>query len=171
MEVKAQLNQLRMAPRKARLVANLISGMDVAAAKIQLELTTKKASDPILKLLNSAIANAKNNHKLEESNLYVSKILVNGGTVMKRWFPRAMGRAFPIKKRTCSIILTLSERNEVLKPEENRKKKAGKEQKETDNAAKNAAKEEKPKKKHKEAAKGDKGDKSTKKSVAKKEKK
>jgi len=124
MEVKAQLNQFRMAPRKVRLVANLIKGMHVEDAKIQLELMTKKSSNPVLVLLNSAIANAKNNHKLDESNLFVSKILVNGGPTMKRWFPRAMGRAFPIKKRTCSIVLVLSELNNDEKPSKHKKVKA-----------------------------------------------
>lgn len=109
MDVKAQLNQLRMAPRKVRLVANLIKGLHVEDAKIQLELLTKKSSEPLLKLLNSAIANAKNNHKLDGDDLVISKIVVNGGPTIKRWFPRAMGRAFPIKKRTCDVILTLSE--------------------------------------------------------------
>lgn len=122
MEVKAQLNQLRMAPRKVRLVANLIKGLHVEDARIQLELMTKKSSDPMLKLLNSAVANAKNNHKLDENTLFVSKVMVNGGPTIKRWFPRAMGRAFPIKKRTCSIILVLSEL-EGEKPEKNKKAK------------------------------------------------
>lgn len=122
MEVKAQLNQLRMAPRKVRLVANLIKGLPIEDARIQLELITKKSSDPVLKLLNSAVANAKNNHKLDESVLFVSKIMVNGGPTIKRWFPRAMGRAFPIKKRTCSIILVLSEL-ETAEPKKNKKAK------------------------------------------------
>ena len=130
MEVKAQLNQLRMAPRKVRLVANLIKGLHVEDARVQLELMTKKSSDPMLKLLNSAVANAKNNHKLDESTLFVSKVLVNGGPTIKRWFPRAMGRAFPIKKRTCSIVLVLSEL-EGEKPKKNRKVKPEK----TKNAA------------------------------------
>jgi len=123
MEVKAQLNQLRMAPRKVRLVANLIKGLHVEDARVQLELMTKKSSDPMLKLLNSAVANAKNNNKLDESALFVSKVLVNGGPTIKRWFPRAMGRAFPIKKRTCSIILVLSEL-EAQEPKKSKRAKA-----------------------------------------------
>lgn len=107
MEVKAQLKQLRIAPRKVRLVANLIKGMNVENARYQLEYSTKKSSKNILTLLNSAVANAKNNHKLVENNLYISKIIVNGGAVLKRSMPRAMGRAFPIKKRMSHVMLVL----------------------------------------------------------------
>ncbi len=107
MEVKAQLNQLRIAPRKVRLVASLIKGMDVANAKYQLEYSAKKSSKNILTLLNSAIANAKNNYKFDEKNLYVSEVIVNNGTVLKRSMPRAMGRAFPIKKRMSGVTLIL----------------------------------------------------------------
>lgn len=123
MEVKAQLNKLRISPRKMRLVANFVKGMSVGKARVQLEFSSKKSSDPMLKLLNSAVANAKNNFKLDENNLYISELRVNGGPVLKRSHPRAMGRAFPIKKRTCDVILTLNELDKIAK---NEGKKAGK---------------------------------------------
>lgn len=121
MEVKAQLKNLRIAPRKVRLVANLIKGMDTTNAVSQLEYSTKKSSENILTLLNSAIANAKNNFKLDEKKLYISEIMVNGGTIMKRSMPRAMGRAFPIKKRTCHVILILKATGSDATQEKNNK--------------------------------------------------
>ena len=131
MEFKASLNNLRMSPRKARLVANLVKGMNAAQAKAQLMFTTKKSAPLILKLLNSTLANVKHNYNLEinENNLYIKTIVVEGGPMLKRWLPRAMGRATPIMKRTCSIKLVLADKEgkkveariskpEVLKPEE-----------------------------------------------------
>lgn len=108
-EIKANLNNLRMAPRKVRLVVNLIRGMSVAQAKNQLAFLVKKPAPLILKLLNSATANAKHNFSLQENNLYIAKILVEAGPTLKRWLPRAMGRATPIMKRTCSVKLVLGE--------------------------------------------------------------
>ena len=126
MQVTAKLNNLRIAPRKVRLAANLIKGMDVNQARNQLRFLVKKSSESILKLLNSAAANAKNNFNLEENNLYVDKILVDEGPTLKRWLPRAFGRATPIMKRTSHITLILAER----KPTEVRKDAKKKEVKE-----------------------------------------
>jgi len=109
MEAKAILNNLRIAPRKVRLVANLIKGMPTSQAQAQLKFLPKRSSEPILKLLNSAIANAKN-FNLDENNLYISKIFVDSGQTMKRWLPRAFGRATPIMKRSSRITLFLNER-------------------------------------------------------------
>ncbi len=110
MQVTAKLNNLRMTPRKVRLVANLVKGMDAKDAKTQLQFMNKKAAGLILKLLNSGLANAKHNSDLEELNLYIAKLVVEAGPSLKRWMPRAMGRATPILKRTCSVILTLEEK-------------------------------------------------------------
>jgi len=110
MQVTAKLNNLRMSPRKVRLVANLIKGLTAQEAKDQLRFLPKKAALPISRLLDSAVANAKHNFKLDENNLYVCQILVNGGPSLKRWLPRAMGRATPILKRTSNISLILDER-------------------------------------------------------------
>ncbi len=118
MQVTAKLNNLRMAPRKVRLATNLVKGMDVSAAKTQLRFMPKKSAGLILKLLNSAVANAKHNHSIEENNLYILKLIVDGGPSLKRWMPRAMGRATPILKRTCSISLTLEERLGVAREAE-----------------------------------------------------
>ncbi len=113
-EVRAHLRYLRIAPRKVRLVADLIRGKKVKEAQKILEFTTKKAALPILKLLNSALANAKHNFNLNEENLYVAKIFVDEGPKLKRVFPRSRGQASEIQKKTSHITLILKE----IKPSE-----------------------------------------------------
>jgi len=115
MEARAQLKQLRVSPRKARLVADVIRGASVQDARKQLTVLVKRSSAPMLKLLNSAVANAENNFKMLESNLYVSEIFVNEGPIFKRWMPRAMGRATEILKRTSHITIVLGELEEGVK--------------------------------------------------------
>lgn len=107
MEIKAHLRYLRIAPRKVRLVADLIRGKPVKEAEKILNFVPKKAALPLLKLLKSAIANAKNNFKIEEKTLFISKILVNEGPKLKRIFPRARGRADIIQKKMSHITLVL----------------------------------------------------------------
>lgn len=109
MIVTAKLNYLRIAPRKVRLLADLIRGKSVEEARTILRFTVKKGAQPLLKLLNSAAANAKNNLKLTEANLFISKIEVNEGPKYKRWRPRARGQAYEIQKKTSHINLVLSE--------------------------------------------------------------
>ena len=109
MKITAKLNYLRIAPRKVRLVANLIRGKKIGEAQTILKFTVKKATHPILKLLNSAIANAKNNFQLASDNLYISKITVDEGPKFKRWMPRARGQAYEIQKKTSHITLILDQ--------------------------------------------------------------
>jgi len=109
MQVKAHLRYLRMSPRKVRLVVDVIRNMETKKAQEQLRFIPKRAAEPILKLLNSAIANAKNNFNLNEDNLYISKIFVNEGPTLKRWRARAMGRSSPIRKRESHITIILDE--------------------------------------------------------------
>lgn len=109
MEVKAHLRYLRIAPRKVRLVADLIRGKTVKEAENILNFTTKRAALPLLKLLKSAIANAKHNFNLKEENLYISKILVNEGPRLKRVFPRARGRADIRQKKMSHVTIVLEE--------------------------------------------------------------
>lgn len=113
MDVKAQLNNLRTAPRKVRLVADLVRGKSVDQARSLLMFTIKKPSDLVLKLLNSAVDSALTNFKLQEQNLYISKITVDEGPKLKRWHPMSRGRAYPIMKRTSNITLIVSERNKT----------------------------------------------------------
>lgn len=115
MEVKAHLNYLRMSPRKVRLVANLIKDMGTAEAQLELKHLPKRAADPLIKLLKSAIANARHNFQLSEENLYIKSILVNQGPTLKRFMPRAFGRAAPIRKRTSHVSLVLDTRQPVGK--------------------------------------------------------
>ena len=109
MEVKVQLNNLRVAPRKSRQVVDLIRGKEVTHAKSLLEFTIKRTAEPLLKLLNSAVAAAEKNHQLKESDLYVATITVDEGPTLKRMQPESRGRSFPIMKRTSHITLVLSE--------------------------------------------------------------
>ncbi|GBD33857.1 50S ribosomal protein L22 [bacterium HR34] len=109
MAVKAKLKYLRIAPRKVRLVADMVRGKKVNDALDILSFVVKRAAKPLKKLLQSAIANAENNFKLDKDNLFISKILVNEGPKLKRFMPRAMGRAFMIQKKTSHIEIELDE--------------------------------------------------------------
>ena len=120
--ITAKLKHLKIAPRKVRLAADLIRGMSVIEAQAQLKFLSKRAAHPVLKLLNSALANAEHNFNLSKENLYISKITVDAGPSLKRWLPRAMGRATPILKRTSHITLILEERSKELKKEKSVKK-------------------------------------------------
>jgi len=109
MSVIAKLHYLRIAPRKVRLVADLIRGKTVEEAQTILNFIVKKAAQPLLKLLKSAIANAKHNFQLKQDNLYISKIMVDEGPKYKRWMPRARGMVSPIQKKTSHITIVLEE--------------------------------------------------------------
>jgi large subunit ribosomal protein L22 len=109
MEVVAKLNHLRMAPRKVRLVADVIRGKDALKARANLSFLPRRAAKPFLGLLDSALANAKNNFQLDEKTLYLAKVLVDEGPKLKRWRPRARGRAFPIQKKTSHLTIVLQE--------------------------------------------------------------
>ncbi|MEY4722696.1 MAG: hypothetical protein RLZZ324_209 [Candidatus Parcubacteria bacterium] len=110
MEVTAKARFIRMSARKVRLVAGLVRGMDLGKAIYQLRFYRKAAARPVLKLVQSAAANAAHNHKLNPENLYISAITVDIGPSLKRFRARAFGRAADIKKHTCHINVTLSER-------------------------------------------------------------
>lgn len=105
-----------MAPRKTRLMATVIKGLSVNDAQAQLSINAKRASEPVLKLLQSAIANAVNNAKMDASKLFVKEIRVDGGPMLKRWLPRAQGRATPIQKKTSHITIVLEESDKTKAP-------------------------------------------------------
>lgn len=105
----AQLRFLRMAPRKVRLVANTLKGLRVDEAEAQLLLQPRRAAKPILKLLRSAVQNAKHNQKLNPETLFVESIRVDEGPMLKRSLPRARGSASPIHKKMSHIFLMLGE--------------------------------------------------------------
>lgn len=110
MEVQAQLNHLRMPARKVRLATQFIRGLDVVEAQQQLQFSPRAASRPVLKLLNSALANALKNHELQKDNLFVKNIIINEGTTLKRYRARAFGRAAVIRKRASHITIILGEK-------------------------------------------------------------
>lgn len=107
MEAKAIARTVRIAPRKARLVADLVRGKSVVDAITILANTNKSASPIVDKVIKSAAANAINNNGMQEDTLYVKEILVNEGATLKRFRPRARGSASPINKRTSHISVTL----------------------------------------------------------------
>src|SRR3989344_6192923 len=115
MQTTAQLNYLRIAPRKVRLVARVVKGMDVLKAESQLSFLTKRSVGPLGKLLKSAVANAENNMGLLKENLYIKDLVVNEGVKIKRFMPRAMGQAGLIQKKTTHIKLILEEKIAGLK--------------------------------------------------------
>ncbi len=121
-EVKAQLNGLRMAPRKVRAITNLVKGKDVVCALNQMEFLIKRPVLPLIKLLNSAIANAENNLNMVRENHYIREFLVDEGTKLKRFMPRAQGRAGEIQKKTSKVRLVLDERVAGLKRQASQKK-------------------------------------------------
>lgn len=112
MKVTAKLNNLRISPQKVRLAANLIKGLDVSIAQAQMENLVKGSSLSIGKLIGSAIANAENNFGLDRGNLYVYDVQVGEGVKLRRWMPRAFGRASLILKRSSCVSITLEERVE-----------------------------------------------------------
>nr|UYO78156.1 ribosomal protein L22 ['Annona reticulata' witches'-broom phytoplasma]UYO78159.1 ribosomal protein L22 ['Annona reticulata' witches'-broom phytoplasma]UYO78165.1 ribosomal protein L22 ['Annona reticulata' witches'-broom phytoplasma]UYO78168.1 ribosomal protein L22 ['Annona reticulata' witches'-broom phytoplasma] len=105
---KAIARKVSIAPRKARLVVDLIRGKNIAQAQAILTFTPKVAAPVILKLLNSAVSNAVNNLKLNREQLYVKEVFVNEGLRLKRMFPRAKGSGDMIKKRTSHITLVIT---------------------------------------------------------------
>jgi large subunit ribosomal protein L22 len=112
MQAKAVARTVRIAPRKVRLVVDLIRGKQIGEAISILKLTPKTASPVIEKVLNSAIANAEHNYDMDITNLVISEAFVDEGPTMKRFRPRAMGRASQILKRTSHITIVVSEKKE-----------------------------------------------------------
>jgi large subunit ribosomal protein L22 len=109
MEARAQARYVRVTPMKARRVINLIRGMNAADAQAVLKFAPQAASEPIGKVLDSAIANAANNHAMDVRGLVVSEAYVDEGPTMKRIRPRAQGRAYRIRKRSSHITVIVSD--------------------------------------------------------------
>lgn len=109
MQVNAKLNNLRVSPKKVRLVAGLVRGKEVNKALNELKFLNKKSALPILVLLKSAISNAEHNFKLSKDNLKILEITVDQGMTLKRYMPRAFGRASMIRKKMSKIEIILTE--------------------------------------------------------------
>ncbi|MBQ5317282.1 MAG: 50S ribosomal protein L22 [Oscillospiraceae bacterium] len=110
MEARATLKNARIAPRKVKIVLDLIRGKDVETAMAILRYTPKSACEYLEKLLKSAVANAENNYGMSKEDLIVSECFVCPGPILKRIMPRAQGRAFRINKRTSSVTLVVSDK-------------------------------------------------------------
>lgn len=108
--VKAYANGLHLAPRKMRLVTNAIKKMHVSDALAQLAHMNKKGAPMVMKLVMSAIANAKNNFSLADDHLYIKEITCDQSQTMKRYFPRARGSAFVIRRKLCNVNIVLEEK-------------------------------------------------------------
>ena len=109
-QAKAVLRYARISPRKVNIVNDLIRNKDVATARAILMNTPKAASELLIKLLDSAVANADNNFGMDVDKLYIAEIYANAGPTLKRIRPRAQGRAFRIRKRTSHITIVVKEK-------------------------------------------------------------
>ncbi|HEY5052727.1 MAG TPA: 50S ribosomal protein L22 [Solirubrobacterales bacterium] len=108
MVVRASARYVRIAPRKVRLIADQVRGMQIEKARALLQFSPRGAAEDIHKLINSAASNAENNHNLIADEMRVAEITVDEGPTLKRFRPRALGRATPIHKRTSHIAVALS---------------------------------------------------------------
>ena len=111
MEAKAHLKYLRVSPRKVKILCDLIRGKDVKTAMAILMNTPKAASEPLVKLLKSACANAENNFNMDADKLVVTQVFATPGPILKRMRPRAQGRAYRINKRTSHVTIAVAERD------------------------------------------------------------
>lgn len=112
MKVQAHARYVRQSPYKVRVVLDLVRGLPVGEAQDVLRFTPRAAADPVAKVLASAVANAEHNHALDAEELFVAEAYANEGPTLKRYRPRARGRASQILKRTSHITIVVSEKNE-----------------------------------------------------------
>ena len=112
MPSQATARYLRISPRKGRLVADMVRGQSVERAISQLKFCPKNAAGALMKVINSALANAQQDPNVNVDRLYVSNVYVDGGPTLKRFMTRAMGRASRIIKRTCHMTVVLDEKVE-----------------------------------------------------------
>jgi large subunit ribosomal protein L22 len=112
MQVAAHARYIRESASKVRLVLDLVRGLPVEDARAVLAMTPRGASEPVGKVLNSAIANAEHNHALDPEDLVVAEAFANEGPTLRRFRPRARGRSTRIRKRTSHITIVVSDQNE-----------------------------------------------------------
>lgn len=112
MNAKAQARFIRQSPYKVRQVLDLVRGLPVDEARVILDHTNRRAADPVLKCLNSAVANAEHNLALDAEDLVVAQAYADEGPTLKRWRPRARGRATRIRKRTSHITIVVADQEE-----------------------------------------------------------
>ena len=114
MDVHASLRNLRIAPRKVRLVVNTVRGLAAQTAETRLTFLQKGAAEPVLKLLRSAMANAEHNFQIAKDTLYIKHIVADAGSTIKRFRPRAFGRAATIRKRMTHVTIILAPKAEKV---------------------------------------------------------
>lgn len=112
MQTKATAKYIRISPRKMKFICDMVRGKNVDEALSTLRFTPKKGADILEKVVNSAVANAENNFDMDRDNLYVAEVYANQGPTLKRWRPRAQGRAYKILKRTSHISVVVKEKEE-----------------------------------------------------------
>jgi large subunit ribosomal protein L22 len=125
MEARAQARYARVTPRKARRVVDLIRGLPAAQAQAVLQFAPQAASEPVGKVLDSAIANAEHNFELDPDSLWVSEAYVDEGPSLKRFRPRAQGRAYRINKRTSHITVVVESRQPAASGADGRGRRIG----------------------------------------------
>lgn len=113
MEIKSQAKFIRMSNRKVEIVIEMLRGKSIVDAENILHFSKRIAAKPVLKVLKAATADAEHNFKLSKDNIFIKAATVGQGPALKRWRPRAFGRAAPIKKHTCHITLILAERSKT----------------------------------------------------------
>ena len=111
--MRAEAKHIRQSPYKVRRVLDLVRGLPVEEARHVLAFTDRRAADPVTKVLNSAVANAEHNFALDSDELVIAEAFADEGPTLKRWRPRARGRATRIRKRTCHITIVVSEEDEA----------------------------------------------------------
>lgn len=114
MKVRAQAKYIRQSPYKVRRVLDLVRGLPVEDAEQILRHVNRRAAEPVVKVLRSAVANAEHNHALDADELMVAEAYADEGPTLKRYRPRARGRATRIRKRTCHITIVVADRNEEV---------------------------------------------------------
>ncbi len=113
MKAHATARYVRQSPFKVRRVLDLVRGLPVDEARVVLEFTNRRATEPIMKTLNSAVANAEHNLALDADELFVAEAYADEGPTLKRYRPRARGRATQIRKRTCHITIVVADEEET----------------------------------------------------------
>jgi large subunit ribosomal protein L22 len=113
MKVRAQAKYISQSPYKVRRVLDLVRGLPVEEARHVLSFTDRGAAGPVRKVLDSAVANAEHNHALDADELFIAQAYADEGPTLKRWRPRARGRATRIRKRTSHITIVVSEESEA----------------------------------------------------------
>jgi len=124
MEARATARYVRVTPRKARRVVDLIRGLPASEAQAVLRFAPQRASETVYKVLASAMANAEHNFKLDRDTLWVSRAWVDEGPTLKRFRPRAQGRAYRINKRTSHITVIVESRPQQQQPQQKKKRRA-----------------------------------------------